>query len=310
VSARDIPAVVTLYAEALAVDGGQPYAGDEPLLRRWYADGMQASLAAFHGGRLIGLCARRHADTGGGPRSVIAGQVAPGYRGRRIGARLLDAALDGAATGTGVLVENESLTDSADALYRSRGLRPVFAEDVMSLALTGGLPAAARPAQAGDPQFTDLRLPDLRFTEWSGQAAARFYAVYTAAFRDRPGFPGWPASEWIEWISGDPGFREGWTLLASAAGADAGFIAGDAGGWIAPVGLVPAARRQGIAARLIVEVLRRMREAGETRAVLNVNVNNPAAIGVYDRLGFARVGRRARYEPAPPARPPAPSARE
>ena len=115
---------MALYAEALAVDGGQPYAGDEALLRRWYADGIEASLAAFDGGRLVGVCARRHASTGDGPRSVIAGQVAPGYRGRRIGARLLDAALDGADPGTGVLVENESLTGSADALYRSRGLHP------------------------------------------------------------------------------------------------------------------------------------------------------------------------------------------
>jgi mycothiol synthase len=245
------------------------------------------------------VCARRHASTGDGPRSVIAGQVAPGYRGRRIGARLLDAALDGADPATGVLVENESLTGSADALYRSRGLRPVFAEDVMTLALADGGPAVARSAQAGDPRLTGLR-----FTEWSGPAAARFYAVYTAAFAGRPGFPGWPASEWIERLSGDPDFRADWTLLASVAGADAGFIAGDTGGWIAQVGVVPAARRQGIATRLIVEVLRRMREAGETRAVLDVNVNNPGAIAVYERLGFARAGRRARYEPAPPVRPP------
>jgi mycothiol synthase len=298
VSARDIPAIVALYAEALAVDGGQPYAGDEALLRRWYTGGIEVSLAAFDGGRLAGVCARRHASTGDGPRSVIAGQVAPGYRGRRIGARLLDAALDGADPAIGVLVENESLTGSADALYRSRGLHPVFAEDVMTLALDDGGPAVARPAQAGDPRLTGLR-----FTEWSGPAAARFYAVYTAAFAGRPGFPGWPASEWIERTSGDPDFRADWTLLASVAGADTGFIAGDTGGWIAQVGVVPAARRQGIATRLIVEVLRRMREAGETRAVLDVNVNNPGAIAVYEGLGFVRAGRRARYEPAPPAPP-------
>ena len=46
VSARDIPAIVALYAEALAVDGGQPYAGDEALLRRWYTGGIEVSLAA------------------------------------------------------------------------------------------------------------------------------------------------------------------------------------------------------------------------------------------------------------------------
>ena len=273
VSARDIPAIVALYAEALAADGGQPDAGDEALLRRWYTGGIEASLAAFDerpAGRRVRAAARQHRG-----RPEVGDRRAGRARvpGRRIGARLLDAALDGADPATGVLVENESLTGSADALYRSRGLRPVFAEDVMTLVLDEGGPAVARPGQAGDPRLTGLR-----FTEWGGPAAARFYAVYTAAFAGRPGFPGWPASEWIERISGDPDFRADWTLLASVAGADAGFIAGDTGGWIAQVGVVPAARRQGIATRLIVEVLRRMREAGETRAVLNVNVNNPGAI--------------------------------
>ena len=36
--------------------------------------------------------------------------------------------------------------------------------------------------------------------------------------------------------------------------------------------------------------------AGQTRAVLTVNVNNGSAIAVYERIGFTRTGRRARYE--------------
>ena len=53
-----------------------------------------------------------------------------------------------------------------------------------------------------------------------------------------------------------------------------------------------------MASTLIVEVMRRMRAHGETRATLNVNVNNPEAIKLYRRLGFSRAGGRARYEPA------------
>lgn len=64
---------------------------------------------------------------------MIVGQFAPDQRGRGLGARLLDFALDGAAPGHPVRVETESLTVAADVLYRSRGLRCVFAQDLMSL---------------------------------------------------------------------------------------------------------------------------------------------------------------------------------
>jgi mycothiol synthase len=43
--------------------------------------------------------------------------------------------------------------------------------------------------------------------------------------------------------------------------------------------------------------LDRMRTAGDTEALLDVNVNNPEAAALYRRLGFGVVGRRARYEP-------------
>ena len=97
----------------------------------------------------------------------------------------------------------------------------------------------------------------------------RFYAVYVAAFAQRPGFPGQSADQWISWISGDEDFRPHWTLLASLTGTDgadvdAGFIASEATGWIWQVGVVPQAWGRGVGASLIAEVVRRMRSAGET----------------------------------------------
>ena len=79
-------------------------------------------------------------------------------------------------------------------------------------------------------------------------------------------------------------------------GADAGFIAAGAGGWIVQVGVVPAARGKAVGALLIAEAVRLMRAAGEADSTLNVNVNNPRAIALYRRLGFATAGRRARYQ--------------
>jgi ribosomal protein S18 acetylase RimI-like enzyme len=131
---------------------------------------------------------------------------------------------------------------------------------------------------------------------WGQADPARFYAVYHAAFRDRPGFPGWSQARWVEWIGDDEDFRAEWTLLASLGPADVGFIAGDATGWITQMGVVPSARGRGIGAALIGEAVPRMRSAGVEAITLNVNVNNQPAAALYRRLGFTRIGRRARYQ--------------
>jgi len=283
-AACDLPGLTGLYARALAHDGGQPFAADERLLRRWFIDDVAGSLAVVDADRLVGACAWRYVGSGGERCAVIVGQVDPDERCRGVGGRLLDVALDSVGAAVAVRVETESLGSGAAALYRSRGLSCVFAEDIMTCPLAGGVATAEIE-------------PDVVCTEWSASVAGRFFAVYEAAFRDRPGFPGWSAAEWVGWISDEEDFRADWTLLASVGGADVGFIAGAGGGWIVQVGVVPAARRQAVASTLINEVLRRMLADGQTRAMLNVNVNNPGAIAAYQRVGFRRTGRRARYEP-------------
>jgi ribosomal protein S18 acetylase RimI-like enzyme len=123
---------------------------------------------------------------------------------------------------------------------------------------------------------------------------SRFHAVYAAAFRERPGFPGWSADEWAGFIAGDDDFRPRWSVLATVPGiGDAGFVTGTVD-WIGQVGVVPAARGRGLAAALIRESLTRMRADGATHAWLDVNVDNPAR-RLYARLGFVDRGRRARY---------------
>jgi mycothiol synthase len=284
-TASDLPGLTGLYARALQCDGGQPFAADERLLRQWFIDDVDDSLAVVDAGRLIGACAWRYVSSADERCAFIVGQVDPDERRRGLGGRLLDFALERGGTDVAVRVATESLSNGADALYRSRGLTCVFAEDVMTCSLADGLPHAATG-------------PELVCVEWGESVAERFFAVYEAAFRDRPGFPGWPAAEWISLVSDDAGFRADLTLLASVGGTDVGFLAGADDGWIVQVGVVPAARRGAVASRLIIEVLRRMRADGQTLAVLNVNVNNPGAIAAYQRLGFRRTGRRARYEPA------------
>jgi ribosomal protein S18 acetylase RimI-like enzyme len=285
-SESDLGVLGELSAEALAVDGGSPFAADEWWMRRWYIDGVEASFAVVREGELAGASARRAAAEPGGPVR-IAGQVRPAFRGQGLGGRLLDAALAGVDPDEPVVVETETLTAAADRLFASRGLRQAFAEDVMAMPLPG-----AAPSQ-------EASLDDLVLTPWTAELAPRFYEVWHEAFADRPGFPDWPAGTWIEWISDDPDFRADWTLLASVGGRDVGFVAGATGGWIVQTGVVPEARGRRICAAMLTEVFGRMTAVGETRTVLTVNINNPAAISAYERLGYERIGRRARYERAP-----------
>jgi mycothiol synthase len=68
------------------------------------------------------------------------------------------------------------------------------------------------------------------------------------------------------------------------------------------MGVVPSARGRDIGAALIGEAAARMRSAGQASITLNVDISNPHAAALYRRLGFTRIGRRARYQ-APAAGP-------
>ena len=212
---------------------------------------------------------------------MTTGLVHPAWRRRGIGGYAFDWAAN-AAGPAAMLAETEALGDGAHALYLSRGLVQVLAEDVMQLAAQAPVPPAHSP-------------PGLTLSAWGQADPARFFAVYDAAFRERPGFPNWTQDRWVEWVSDDEDFRAEWTLLATLGDADVGFITADASGWIAQMGVLPSARGRDIGARLIGEAVRRMRSAGETSITLNVNTNNPSAIALYRRLGFTRIGRRAKY---------------
>ncbi|GLH97077.1 GNAT family N-acetyltransferase [Phytohabitans aurantiacus] len=271
--------VADLAERCRAVDGGLT----EVAISRYSDGGAITTAGRTAAGELVAVAVVRRV----GERAMITGMVDPARRGLGVGSRLLDWALSAAGTFTGdVVLETEAVTPEAQRLFESRGLRQVFAEDVMRIDLSGDLPAAAVPA-------------GVEMITWAPETVGRFFEVYEAAFRERPGFPGWPAERWVAWTAGDDEFRPDCSVLATDAdgGADLGFVT-CADGWIVQVGVRPEARGRGIAAGLVVEALRRMRAEGATSALLDVNANNPGAARVYARLGFSVVGRRARFEPA------------
>lgn len=59
----------------------------------------------------------------------------------------------------------------------------------------------------------------------------------------------------------------------------------------------PENRRQGLATRLVHELIAQCEERGATCATLEVRVSNSAAIGLYEGMGFRSVGTRKRYYP-------------
>jgi ribosomal protein S18 acetylase RimI-like enzyme len=285
----DLPALVELARMCLAADGGQPFAASAGFLSGCYLSGAQTH-AGFSGDRLACVSSLRWRAAaapgdGQGSVAVTSGLVHPAWRRRGVGGYAFDWAADRAGPAT-LIAQTEVLGDGAHALYLSRGLSQILAEDVMQLAALADVAPAHPPA-------------GLALSPWGQADPGRFYAVYQAAFRDRPGFPGWPQARWVEWIADDEDFRPRWSLLATLGDADVGFIVGGADGWITQLGVVPSARGRDIGALLIGEAVRRMRSAGEATITLNVNVNNPSAASLYRRLGFTRTGRRARYQAQP-----------
>lgn len=64
---------------------------------------------------------------------------------------------------------------------------------------------------------------------------------------------------------------------------------------ILTLGVAPAARRQGIARALILDLFARARHGGVRRVMLEVAADNPAGLALYHSLGFERRGRRRGY---------------
>ena len=91
-------------------------------------------------------------------------------------------------------------------------------------------------------------------------------------------------------------------LAAEDAGETVGYLGMeyvlDEGG-ITNVAVFPVHRRQGIADALIKELLRRAKALGLATVTLEVRAGNAAAIALYQKNGFAPVGRRKNYYTSP-----------
>ncbi|QLQ38988.1 GNAT family N-acetyltransferase [Micromonospora robiginosa] len=267
----DLPALGGLAEAALAVDGGLPLLTTPALLRARLL--QPRTVGAWHGGDLVA------AVSVGAERApaTATGLVHPAWRGRGIGAGLLDRA-ESAAAGADLLLTTETWTAGAEALFTARGYTRTFLEWVLRHDLDA-LPEVAAPDGV---------------TVTAATLGPELFDAYRASFADRPGFVEPAADEWLGDLRDDEDYRPELSLIAHGPDGDtAGFVT-VLGDWIDQVGVVPGWRGRRVGAYLVTRVLRGLAEAGADAAWLCVNDDNPAA-RLYRRLGFRDAGRRARY---------------
>jgi mycothiol synthase len=187
-----------------------------------------------------------------------------------------------ASAAAGVQVVSENLTDAEVGRWAAAGFELVFEELAMQRSLAGELPPVRWPLGTAP-------------LEWDDAAASASFAVYEAAFRDRPGFPGLAEAVWIDRQTHNAMFLARASFCAVRDGAPIGFVISGSG-WIGQVGVDPAHRRMGLATALVTEALARMRALGIGVASLHVNRNNPGGQATWQSLGFRECGRRGRFE--------------
>lgn len=297
---EDLAQLVELAGICHSADGGLGFLFEpDALMSRYFPDAPGAAIGAFAPDERLVACASVHLSGDlGSQKAAIVGQVRPDLRNLGIGTYLMhwsqvqaQSLLAGLPVNQQVVLQvaTESLTEPAERLYRAFGFEIVFDELVMSRDLLLPVPDRSLP-------------PDVTLTNWQPDVAEQFYQAYHAAFRERPGFPGWSAAEWIARVTENDLIPE-WSLLARADSLPLGFVIGcidlttnPPGGFVWQIGVIPTQRRRGLASVLLVETMRRMQAAGSTSTQLTVHVNNPGAIQTYAQLGFETIGRRARYE--------------
>jgi ribosomal protein S18 acetylase RimI-like enzyme len=269
---------------------------DGPASVKWFdwaevvGKGKGRVLCSTVGGEIV---AAGWARTGGG-RARLWGKVRPEQRRKGLGTHVLrwteQEAKKAGKVGRLTIV-NEAVNDGSAALYEREGYSCSFVERWMQRELEGRLPEA-------EGEFEG--------EAWTEGNARRFFETYREAFSTRRavGSEEPVEEEWIEEYVSDEDFRPDLSLLCVVDGEDAGFLAagvmrvediGETVGWVSQVGVKPRWRGRGVGAWLMVRAMEAFQREGLATVGLHVNLDNPGAIELYERLGFRVMVRRAVY---------------
>ena len=272
----DLPELVDLAQTCLDADCGLPQLGTESTVEALFLQGEGITGRDESGD--IAAAAALSRDASG--RLVATGLVHPAMRRQGHGEALVQWCRARAGDEP-IRVVAETMSVEAESLFAANSLHRTFAEAVMRHKLK---------------HIAKVALPNGLHTEpFRDDTAHAFYSAYRGSFGDRPGFPDPPEEEWLRWLVDDSGFRPEDSRVALTADDEAVAFVTVSDEWIDQVGVVPEWRGRGLGAHLVVRSLTALKRAGASQVWLCVGVDNQAR-GLYERLGFAHKGTRARYE--------------
>lgn len=295
--AGEVREVSSLVEAATEADGVRPLSEHVMLHLRYGGDRPVRNVLVYAGGELV---AYGHLDV----TDVVAGASAevvvhPARRGQGLGRRLVDAVV--AETPDGRLrLWAHGEHPGADALAASLGFRRSRALWQMRRSLYAALPAPLWP------DGVTLR------TFEAGRDDEAWVRVNAAAFADHPEQGHWTVED-LRRRMGEPWFDPAGFFLAERGGVLVGFhwtkVHGGEGphdasirdaphaheghghdpiGEVYVVGVDPAEQGSGLGKALTLVGLRHLRQRGLPDAMLYVDADNAAAIGLYSALGFTR----------------------
>lgn len=293
-------AALRLADAAAAEDGVGPLSEQVVLHVRHGGDPGARNLFLWQGGELAGFA---HLDAADGPSEGSSAElvVHPGYRRRGLGRKLLQA-LIGEAGGRPMRLWAHGDLPAAAALAAGAGLTRTRALWRMSRSLRIPL-ADPRPAPG-----ISVR------TFIPGQDEPEWIAVNGRAFADHPEQGRWTRDD-IERREHEPWFDPAGFFLAERGGRLVGFHwtkihpAGPAAlqrgrggqgggvpvGEIYVLGIDPAEQGTGLGRALALVGLHYLRDRGLGEVMLYVEESNPAAIRLYESLGFSRAATDVMY---------------
>jgi mycothiol synthase len=291
ISPAEAQAVLGLAAAAAAADGVGPLSDQTVLHVRHGGDPGARNLLLWRGGELAGFA---HLDADGDPAAARSGElvVHPAHRGQGLG-RALVQAVTAEAGGRPVRLWAHGDLPSAAALADSAGLARTRALWRMSRSLHVPL---AEPRLARGISVRTF-VPGRDEPEW--------VALNGRAFADHPEQGRWTIQD-IDEREREPWFDPAGFFLAERDGHMAGFHwtkihpvgPGPAAGPVGEVyviGVDPAEQGSGLGRALTLIGLRYLRDRGLDEVMLYVEESNPAAIGLYESLGFTRAGTDVMY---------------
>jgi mycothiol synthase len=286
-SPAEAQAVLRLAAAAAAQDGVGPLSEQVMLHVRDGGDPGGRNLLIWQGGELAGFA---HLEAAASSGELV---VHPAHRRRGLGRRLMRAVAAEAA-GRPVRLWAHGDLPAAAALAASAGLTRTRALWRMNRSLRVPLPA---PRLA--PGIT-VR------TFVPGQDEPQWLALNGRAFADHPEQGRWTRED-IDRREREPWFDPDGFFLAVRGGQLAGFHwtkihpAGGPGGGpegeVYVIGVDPAEQGTGLGRALTLIGLHYLRDRGLAEVMLYVEESNPAAIGLYESLGFSRAATDVMYGP-------------